>query len=188
MSQQQRITCTAIALLFFLSGSAAAQSPTNSNQAGRTIRLVHQRGVPEASLPCTPEEAKWWQNLREAASAVLDKRDGKKEKEKFLALIQEGQEKSYQPPIPDQRAVVLTKRPPAYSESARRRKINGSVALLVELRPDGYVGEVEVTKGLDPSLDQNSIEAARGSVFLPSVKDRKFVVSKSPMEMTFDIY
>ena len=187
MSQQHRISYVAIALLFFLSGSAAAQS-RNESGLDRPLRLVHQREIPEATLPCTPEEAKWWQNLREAASAVRDTRGGKKEKERFLALIQEGQEKSYQPPIPDRRAVVLTKRPPAYSESARRRKVKGSVALMVELRADGYVGEVEVTKGLDPSLDQSSIEAARGAVFLPSVKDRTFVVSKSPMEMTFDIY
>jgi len=193
MSQKHRISCQVIVVLlvlpFVLIASALAQSPPESDRARKAaLNMLHQREVPEATLPCTPEEAKWWQNLRKAAKAVQDTRGGKREKEKFLGLLQEGQEKSYQPPIPDWRALVLNRLLPSYSEAARRRQIKGSIALVVELRQDGFVGEVEVVKGLDPGLDQNAIEAARRTVFLPRVKDRKFVPFLMPMTMSFNIY
>jgi TonB family protein len=75
-----------------------------------------------------------------------------------------------------------------YTKAARRKQIRGSIALVVELRSDGFVGEVEVVEGLEPSLDQNAIEAAQRTVFLPRVKDREFVPFLMPMTMSFNIY
>ena len=60
--------------------------------------------------------------------------------------------------------------------------------MAVELRPDGSVGEIKVVQGLDPGLDQMAVSAARKLVFLPMVKDRKFVSTWMPMTMSFDIY
>lgn len=193
MSRKHRSGCHVIVLLFVLpfvsDSSARAQTPTESDRARKAaLSMLHSREIPEAMLPCTPEEAKWWQDLRKAGKAVQDSRGGKKEKEKFLRLLQEGQEKSHQPPIPDWRALVLSRLPPNYSEAARRRQKKGSIALVVELRPDGFVGEVEVVQKLEPGLDQNAIEAARRTVFLPRVKDRKFVSFLMPMTMSFNIY
>ena len=197
MSRQHRISFQVIVVLFtllfilpfVLKGSALAQSATDSDRARKAaLRMLHSREVPEATLPCTPEEAKWWQDLRKAAKAVQDTRGGKKEKEKFLGLLQEGQEKSYQPPTPDRGALVLSRAEPTYSEAARRKQIKGSIALVIELRWDGFVGEVDVVQGLEPGLDQNAIEAARRTVFLPRVKDRKFVSFQLPTTMSFDIY
>jgi len=175
-------------ILFLLTGIARAQSPNDSDRARKAaLNMLHSREVPEATLPCSPDEAKWWQDLRQAAKAVQDTRGGRKEKEKFLRLLQEGEEKSYQPPIPDRGALVLSRLPPNYSEAARRKQKKGSIALVVELRADGFVGEVEVVQGLDRDLDENAIEAARRTVFLPRVKDRKFVGFMLPVTMSFDI-
>ena len=175
-------------ILFLLTGIARAQSPNDSDRARKAaLNMLHSREVPEATLPCSPDEAEWWQGLRKAAKAVQDTKGGKKEKEKFLRLLQEGQEKSYQPPIPDRGALVLSRLPPNYSEAARRKQKKGSIALVVELRADGFVGEVEVVQGLDRDLDENAIEAARRTVFLPRVKDRKFVGFMLPVTMSFDI-
>lgn len=193
MSRSHSISCPAIVILFvllsFLLASAPAQTPTDSDRARKAaLSMLHRGEIPEATLPCTPEENKWWQDLRKAAKAVQDTRGGKKEKEKFLGLLQEGQDKSYQPPIPNRGTLMLSKAEPIYSEAARRKQIKGSIALVVELRADGFVGEVEVVQGLEQSLDQNAVEAARRTIFLPRVKDRKFVPFLMPMTMSFNIY
>ena len=197
MSRMHRIGRHPIIVLFTLlfvlplisKAGALAQTPTESDSARKAaIRMLHSREVPEATLPCTPGEAKWWQDLRKAAKAVQDTRGGKKEAELYLALLREGQEKSYRPPIEDRGALVLSRAIAPYSKEARQKQIKGSIALVVELRPDGFVGEVEVVKGLEQSLDQNAIEAAQRTVFLPRVKNRKFVPFRMPMTMSFDIY
>jgi TonB family protein len=150
--------------------------------------MARRHEVPEASLPCTPEEAKWWQDLRAAAKAVEETGGGKKEKQKFLDLLQQGQEQSYQPPIPNRPMTVLSKAEPSYNEAARRKRIRGTVALVIELRPDGFVGEVEVVQSLGWGLDENAADAARKVIYLPAVRDRKFVSFRMPMTMSFNIY
>lgn len=103
-------------------------------------------------------------------------------------MLREGQEQSYQPPIPDRAFIVLRQSEPRYTDEARKKRISGSVALVVEFLPDSSVGEVEIAKGLEASLDQAAAEAARRAVFLPAVKDRKFVPVRMPMVMTFHLY
>jgi len=189
MSQVLRAYGTSIVLLLVWIGGALAQTPTESDRARKAaLQLARGHEIPAATLPCTPDEAKWWEDLRAAGKAVQETRGGKKEREKFLQLLQQGQERSYQPPIADTKVIVLSKTPPRYSEQARRRMIKGTVALAVELRPDGFVGEVEIVQGLDPGLDENAAEAARRTIFLPPVKDRKFVSFRMPMTMSFNLF
>lgn len=173
-------------LLLVSVANTFAQQPGGSER--RIMLGPRQREVPEASLPCTADETKWWQAVRETARSVLKSRGGKQETLRFQNLLVEGKEKALLPPIPDSKAFVLSKTEPRYTESARRKRINGYVIVLVELRADGFVGEVDVKLGLDPGLDQNAIEAARRTIFVPAVKDRKFVSSRVSMEMTFNIY
>lgn len=177
-----------LVLLLVLLTNTLAQTPSEADRARRAARrMANAREVPEATLPCTPEEAKWWQDLRKAAKAVQENQGAKKEKEKYLALLKRGREKSYQPPIPDQAALVLSRTPPHYSEAARAKQINGTVALVVELRADGFVGEVEVVQGLGHGLDQSAVDAAHETVFLPRVKDRKFERALLPSTMSFNV-
>ncbi|MGH9881982.1 MAG: energy transducer TonB, partial [Pyrinomonadaceae bacterium] len=163
------------------------QSQTALEQ-GRILVLPVRREIPEATLPCTPAEAKWWQELRAAADAVKKSRAHKKEKESFMRLLLEGQEKSYQPPVPDVKPFFLYKAEPKYTERARQDKIGGRVVLRVELRADGFVGEVEIIEGLRADLDERAADAARNSIFLPAVKNRQFVPFHVQMEMFFRIY
>jgi TonB family protein len=123
-----------------------------------------------------------------AGKAINPAHAGKSETEKLMHLIKEGIEKSYQIPIPDHSAIVLWRAVPQYTEDARHKKINGSVALAVELLPGGTVGEVKVAQGLDPGLDKIAVETARKLIFLPAIKNRKFVSVWSPMTMSFNIY
>ena len=82
----------------------------------------------------------------------------------------------------------MWKSEPLYTDEARNKLIKGSIAMVVELLPDGTVGEARIVQALDPGLDRNAQEAARRTVFLPKIKDRKFVVSFVPMTMSFDVY
>ena len=189
MSQVLRAYGTSIVLLLVWTGGALAQTPTESDRARKAaLQMACGHEIPAATLPCTLDEAKWWEDLRAAGKAVQETRGGKKEREKFLQLLQQGQERAYQPPIAETKVIVLSKTPPRYSEQARRRMIKGTVSLAVELRPDGFVGEVEIVQGLDPGLDENAAEAARRTIFLPPVKDRKFVSFRMPMTMSFNLF
>jgi TonB family protein len=184
-----RLVFALLALTLLVGASALAQTPTEADRARRAaLRMANGREIPEATLPCTPEEAKWWQDLRKAAKAVQESRGGKREKQKYLALFQLGVEQSYQPPIPDQGALVLSRTQPSYSEAARQKMAKGTIALVVELRPDGFVGEVEVVQGLGSGLDQNAIDAAHETVFLPKIKNRKFERFLLPVTMSFSVY
>lgn len=182
-------TCLLLSLVVTCSAGIFAQSQTDADRAAQTaIKALHTRDVPEASLPCTPDEAKWWNDLRMAAKAINPARASKTATEKLMQLIKEGIEKSYQIPVPDHHAIVLWRAVPQYTDEARHKKIRGSVALAVELLPDGTVGEVKVAQGLDPGLDEMAVETARKLIFLPAIKNRKFVSVWSPMTMSFNIY
>ena len=170
-------------LLVTLSVALAAQGLSLTRQPRKPY------GVPEASLPCTPEEQTWWTELRAASEHVkYPRRPGEKQKKKFLDVLRDGVKKSYKPPVPDVRPVVLFKTEPSYTEEARQRGINGTVTLELELLPDGKVGKIEVIQGLPAGLNDASAEAARETIFLPAIKNRQFISSSVRIVMTFNIY
>ena len=60
-----------IALTLVIAGHAFAQTQTDQDRAAQqALRALRGRDIPEATLPCTPEEAKWWNDLRAAARAI----------------------------------------------------------------------------------------------------------------------
>lgn len=182
--------CFALIVLGLVWATAAlAQTQTDQERASeQALRALHSRDLPEASLSSTTDEAKWWKDVRAASKAIRPARAANKERDEFIRLIKQGLEKSFQVPVPDRYATVLWRSPPDYTEKARNKRINGSVGLAVELLPDGSVGEVKIVQGLDPGLDEMAVVAARKLIFLPKVKDRKFVTSWMPMTMGFDIH
>jgi TonB family protein len=188
MSQTFKTCCRILFLTLVITGGAFAQSTqsqTDSNRAERiALEGLHRHEIPEATLPGTADERKWWNDLRSAGGAVRSTMGGKKETKKFLALLAEGRDKSYQPPIPDRGITLLYQVPFNSTEASRKKNISGSVALVVELRPDGTVGEVKIVQGLGYGLDEKAAEAARQIIFLPAVKDRKFVSFRMPLTMS----
>jgi TonB family protein len=146
-----------------------------------------RRQIPEVEVPCSPEEAKWWEEIRTTGIEVQKSRGAKRRKE-FLKLLADGKTSAYQPPVLDRRPTVLAMVEPRYSEQARRDQVSGAVTLQVEFQSNGTVGEVVVVNGLRSDLDRNATEAARLTAFLPAVKDRQFVTVWMPMEMSFHVY
>jgi|tagenome__1003787_1003787.scaffolds.fasta_scaffold20767788_1 TonB family protein len=145
------------------------------------------REIPDATTG-TSDEAKWWQELKTAAEAVKESHGDKKKIATFRELLQTGEEKSYQPPVPDSKPFILYKAQPGYTQQARQRRINGHVVLRVELRPDGFIGEVTILSGLDYGLNERALDVTRAMVFLPAVKDRKFASHMVNVENNFMIF
>ena len=67
---------------------------------------------------------------------------------------------------------VLREVKPQYTSEALRAKVTGTVILEVVVLPDGTVGDVRVTRSLDPvfGLDEEAIKAARQWLFDPATR------------------
>jgi protein TonB len=63
--------------------------------------------------------------------------------------------------------IPLVSKSPTYTPEAMRAKTQGNVELEVVVRVNGTVGDVRVTKSLDPGLDQEAIKCARQWLFKP---------------------
>lgn len=104
------------------------------------------------------------------------------------ALLNSAPEKSWQPPIADlARPVFLYIGRPYYTEEARASHISGSVKVRILFNADATIGEVKVLSPLGGGLDEKAVEAARRMVFLPAMKEGKFVPFWMPVEMTFNL-
>ncbi|MCC7125506.1 MAG: energy transducer TonB [Acidobacteria bacterium] len=84
---------------------------------------------------------------------------------------------------------VLQEARPNYTADAMRAKIQGSVYLECIVMPDGTVGDVRVTKSLDPifGLDQEAIKAAKRWRFTPGMRQGEPVPVLITIELTFTL-
>jgi protein TonB len=84
---------------------------------------------------------------------------------------------------------VLREVKPAYTADAMRAKVQGSVWLECIVMPDGTVGEVRVTRSLDPifGLDQEAIKAAKNWRFRPGMRQGEPVPVIITIELTFTL-
>jgi len=60
---------------------------------------------------------------------------------------------------------------PQYSDSARKAKITGTVLLAVAIDAAGNVAAARVVCSLEPTLDQNAVDAVRRWKFTSATKD-----------------
>jgi protein TonB len=84
---------------------------------------------------------------------------------------------------------VLREVKPAYTADAMRAKVQGSVWLECIVMPDGTVGDVKVTRSLDPifGLDQEAIKAAKMWRFIPGTRMGEPVPVIITIELTFTL-
>ncbi len=59
---------------------------------------------------------------------------------------------------------------PQYTAEALRARIAGTVHLDMVVWPDGTIGDVRVTRSLDPGLDEQAIRAAKQWRFTPGTR------------------
>jgi len=66
---------------------------------------------------------------------------------------------------------VLRKVDPEYTESARKAGVEGMVSMRVRVTPAGNPEQIEVVKGLEPTLDQRAVEALTQWRFNPGLAE-----------------
>ncbi|HKS28991.1 MAG TPA: energy transducer TonB [Pyrinomonadaceae bacterium] len=86
------------------------------------------------------------------------------------------------------RPVFVYRPEPQYTEQARREGVSGTITLKAVLSSSGKVTDIEVQKSLPRGLDKKAIEAARRIVFIPAMKDGKFVSQYVRIEYNFNVY
>jgi TonB family protein len=84
---------------------------------------------------------------------------------------------------------VLREVRPNYTSDAMRAKVQGIVVLECVVRPDGTVGDVQVTRSLDSTfgLDQEAIKAAKQWRFAPGSRLGEAVPVLISIELTFTL-
>ena len=87
-----------------------------------------------------------------------------------------------------QKARVLSKPEPEYTEEARQNQVTGTVVLQVVLTFDGQVTNIRPVTALPDGLTERAIEAARKLKFLPATKDGHAVSMYMQLEYNFNLY
>ena len=100
---------------------------------------------------------------------------------------QAGETRVYKPGDGVSAPILVKEVKPQYNPEAKQAKIEGSVTLECVVETDGAVGDVHVTKSLDPGLDREAIKAAKQWRFEPGTKDGKAVPVLITLEMTFTL-
>jgi TonB family protein len=82
---------------------------------------------------------------------------------------------------------IISKREPAYSEQARKAKLEGSVLLSLVIDENGKPIDIKVVRSLGMGLDEKAIEAVKQWRFEPGKKDGKPVSIASQIQITFHL-
>jgi TonB family protein len=82
---------------------------------------------------------------------------------------------------------VISKLEPEYSQSAKEKKIQGSVLLGVVIDASGLPKDIQVLRPLDPGLDANAIAAVTQWRFSPGMKAGKPVACEAKIEVNFHL-
>jgi TonB family protein len=119
-------------------------------------------------------DASWREQLEALKSTVL--------------LIQETGKTIFKSKEVTERARVITKPEPQYTESARQHSVHGTVVLRAVFAADGKVKHLSVITGLPDGLTERALAAARAIKFVPAKKDGRPVSMWMQLEYNFDLY
>ncbi|HVQ38593.1 MAG TPA: energy transducer TonB, partial [Pyrinomonadaceae bacterium] len=100
----------------------------------------------------------------------------------------EDPDRVYPAPQVTERARVLAKPEPQYTEDARRNQITGSVVLRVVFSSTGQVTNIRAIQALPFGLTEQAIAAARQIRFRPATKDGRSVNVYMQLEYNFNLY
>jgi TonB family protein len=95
---------------------------------------------------------------------------------------------SYSASTVDQRARLLWKPEPQYTEEARRNQITGTVVLRAIFASSGEVVQLRAINSLPFGLTERAIAAARQIKFTPAMKDGRAVSVYMNLEYNFNLY
>jgi len=84
-------------------------------------------------------------------------------------------------------AEIISKPTPAYTEDARKAKVEGEVLLEVVLEASGHIKVVRVVRGLGHGLDESAIRAAEQINFKPALRDGQPADSTAVLHIIFQL-
>jgi TonB family protein len=87
-----------------------------------------------------------------------------------------------------QKARILEKPEPTYTEEARKNQITGTVVLKVVFSASGQVTNIRMVSGLPDGLNERAIAAAKRIRFIPATKDGHQVSTYFQLEYNFNLY
>ncbi|MCA1629592.1 MAG: TonB family protein [Acidobacteria bacterium] len=149
-------------------------------RAERRARLVADyaraaEGV-EQYLRLSPKNADFWRGQSESLNFYA------------RALAADGQDVVYFRTDLPQKAVILRRSEPRYTEEARRNKIRGAVVLRLVLSAGGTVDHLLALRMLPHGLTEQAMSVARQIKFTPATKDGRPASQMATIEYNFDIY
>ena len=93
---------------------------------------------------------------------------------------------AYQRPKGKLSAPVPTRKvDPKYPQSAIKQRIDGEVILYAIIRKDGHVDSIQLVRGIDPSLDQNAMDALARWEFRPAAREGQPVDLEAVIHIPF---
>lgn len=87
-----------------------------------------------------------------------------------------------------QKAIVLVKPEPTYTDEARSHQVTGTVVLRGVFSSSGSVTNVRLVSGLPLGLSEQAMEAARQIRFIPAIKDEHFASTHIQLQYNFNLY
>ena len=162
-----------ISMTVFGASNTLGQEHRIVRKAGPSVVVATYTEIRAATEQCSAEECDWWKRLRESGNNLLRNAD-KKSLGKYISMFVEGFESAYRIPLGDRPPKLMVNSRPSGPMKGVIPK-NGKVELLVEVRADGSVGEIKVTKSLRSDMDLLCVQSQRQSIFLPAIKSRAFV-------------
>jgi TonB family protein len=86
------------------------------------------------------------------------------------------------------KALIVMKPEPRYTEAARLNRVTGTVVLRAVFSESGTVKSIRAVSGLPNGLTEQAIVAARRIKFIPAIKDGHFVSMYFQLEYNFNLY
>jgi TonB family protein len=87
-----------------------------------------------------------------------------------------------------QKARILSKPEPQYTEEARKNQVSGTVVLRAVFSSNGSVTNIRAVSSLPYGLTEKAIAAARQIKFVPATKDGRAVSQYIQIEYNFNLY
>lgn len=84
--------------------------------------------------------------------------------------------------------VIISKPRPGYTDEARMNSVQGTVAIAIEFKPDGTLGNGFLVAGLPSGLTRESVKALAKIKFQPATKDDNPVLTIKIIKYSFTIY
>lgn len=97
-------------------------------------------------------------------------------------------DRPFNPKEVDQKARLLYRLEPQYTEEARENAVEGTVVLRAIISRRGEVMNIRVVNGLPYGLTEKAVEAAREIRFAPAIKDGRAVQQYIQIEYNYSLF